>query len=35
VFREFLAQLDRLQPKPPARPVRGKQHPRKRVRRGR
>jgi hypothetical protein len=35
VFRQFLAELERLQPKPPARPLRGKQHTRKRVRRGR
>jgi hypothetical protein len=34
VFREFLAQLDRLQPKPP-RPSRDKPAPRKSVRRGR
>jgi hypothetical protein len=35
VFRQFLAELERLQPKPPARPLRGKPQARKRVRRGR
>ena len=35
VFRQFLAELDRLQPKPPSRPVRGKPQPRKPARRGR
>ena len=35
-FRQFLAELDRLQPKlPPRRPVRGKPQPRKPARRGR
>ena len=35
VFRQFLAELDRLQPKLPPRPARGKPQPRKQVRRGR
>ena len=34
-FRQFLAELDRVQPKPPPRPVRGKPQARKQVRRGR
>ena len=35
-FRQFLAELDRLQPKlPTRRPVRGKPQPRKPARRGR
>jgi hypothetical protein len=34
-FRQFLAELDRAQPKPPPRPVRGKPQPRKPARRGR
>ena len=34
-FRRFLAELDRLQPKPPPRPLRGKQPARKPARRGR
>jgi hypothetical protein len=35
VFRQFLAELDRLQPKPPPRPVRDKPQARKPLRRGR
>jgi hypothetical protein len=35
VFRQFLAELDRLQPKPPARPLRDKPQARKQPRRAR
>jgi hypothetical protein len=35
VFRQFLAELDRLQPKPPPRPLRDKPQPRKQRRQGR